>query len=291
MRIGVIGIDSSHVAAFAGRINSLHRAGKTPCRVTGHWHPQDIDVTPELRAAAAANAGSAADNVERLLDSVDGVMVLDVDGARHAGSAIAALDRGLPVFIDKPMTCSLVEAKRVLEAVRRLGGRCFSASCLRFAAGVADVPHDRLGQIVAVDAFGNDQPREPMTGLWYYGCHTVEMVAAIMGTGVRRVRARDLSDRTVTDLEFFDGRTARLRFERAGHGTFGATVHGSRAVHQFQDNLAGAYDRLVGAVLQFFEGGPAPVELRDTAEHVAVIEAIHRSIGTDGTSVQVGPVS
>lgn len=287
MRIGAIGIDSSHLGAFAGRINALHRAGGTPCQVVGHWTADAGGASPELLAAAANHAGTPAPDFDRLLAGVDGVMVLDVDGARHAGSVIAALNRGLPVFVDKPMTCSLADAERVLAAARQPGTRCFSASCLRFAAGVTDIPRDGLGKIVAVDAFGSDQTREPMSGLWYYGCHTVEMVGAIMGPGVRRVRGCEVQERTVADFEYRDGRLARLRFERSGYASFGATVHGTHGVHQFRDDLAGAYDRLVGAMVRFFEGGPAPVDLRETVEHVGAIEAVHRSISADGAWVDV----
>ncbi|MFN9992123.1 MAG: hypothetical protein ACK54H_02165, partial [Phycisphaerales bacterium] len=39
MRLGIIGIDSSHTPVFSNRINTLNKEGKTPCRVTHFWDP------------------------------------------------------------------------------------------------------------------------------------------------------------------------------------------------------------------------------------------------------------
>ena len=59
-----------------------------------------------------------------------------------------------------------------------------------------------------------------MEGLFYYGVHAIEMVDAIWGPGVKRVSALYLEDRDLLDLDYHDGRYARLRMERKGRYDF-----------------------------------------------------------------------
>ena len=88
-------------------------------------------------------------------------------------------------------------------------------------------------------------------------------------------------------MQYRDGRLARLRMDRAGAWAFGATVHGTKNVQQFVVDFAPVYSRLVEGMVKFFEGGPAPVDLREIVENVAVMEAGNRSIGLGGEWVEV----
>jgi predicted dehydrogenase len=227
-----------------------------------------------------------------MLDGVEGVMVLTREGHRHLEFASAALGRGLPTFVDKPLTCSLPEARSLLELSRKglAGAGCFSSSSLRFAGEIQEIPRERLGRIVAIDAFGGGETLATMPGLWYYGCHTIEMVDAIWGPGVGRVRVLEGPDRDQVDLNYRDGRCARLRMERRGAGAFGATVHGERGVHQFHVDLTSIYARFVERLVRFFEGGVAPVDLRDIVETVAVMQSGDESAARGGEWIGVEEV-
>jgi virulence factor len=120
--------------------------------------------------------------------------------------------------------------------------------------------------------------------------HTIEMVDAIWGTGVRRVSAIHLADRDLVDLDYHDGRYARLRLERKGSYDFGATVHGDKQVRQFRVDFAPVYLRLVQGMAGFFEGQPAPAPLRDIVENIAVMEAGNQSMKQDGAWVNIDPI-
>jgi predicted dehydrogenase len=126
-----------------------------------------------------------------LLDAVKGVMVLNINGHRHLELASPSLDRGMPTYVDKPMTCSLDQAKVLLEKARSSKARAYSASSLRFVEEIEKLDFQALGPIVAIDAFGNGELLDMMPHLWHYGCHSIEMVDAIFkrsgqGAGVAR---------------------------------------------------------------------------------------------------------
>lgn len=292
MKLGAIGVDSSHLPEFTRRIKALSEAGQTRCRVTALWDPgqHDLPKAPEWKKQAEEMGVKSVTSCDELLAAVDGVLVLAVNGNRHFKLSMPALQRGLPTYIDKPLTCSLSEAKQLLAAARKSQARCYSASSLRFAAEVTELNREPLGKLQAIDAFGPGELHESMPGLFFYGCHTIEMVDAIWGPGVKRVSAIHLEDRDLVDLEYRDGRYARLRLERKGSYSFGGTIHGEKDVSQFKVDFADVYNRLVKGMVRFFEAGPAPAALRDIVENVAVMEAGNQSMARGGEWVDIEAV-
>jgi predicted dehydrogenase len=282
-RLGCIGTDSSHLPEFSKRIKALHDAGQTRCAVTGFWtdgrHDMPADKVASWEETTLELGAKRVSTMDELLCSVDGVLVLAVNGNRHLDLTLPSLARGLPTYVDKPLTCDLAQAKQILAAARRGNARCYSASSLRFAREVTQLPRETLGDVSAIDATGPGELNPSMEGLFFYGVHTIEMVDALFGKpGVKRVRAISDPARELVDLEYHDGRHAHLRLERKGSYDFAATVHGSKALHQFKVDFNGVYDRLVEGMTGFFEGGRAPASLRDIVENVAVMEAGNRSI-------------
>jgi virulence factor len=297
LRLGCIGIDSSHLPEFTRRIKALNDAGSTPCRVTQFWTdrkhdwPNKADVD-KWRADTLAMGVAEAKSLDAMLAEVDGVLVLAVNGHRHTDLAMPALQRGLPTYVDKPFTCDLEQARQMLASSRKNKARCYSASSLRFITEIPKLDFEKIGEIAAIDAYGAGELLDMMPDLWHYGCHAIEMVDAIFkasgqGAGVKRVSAIKFADRHLVDYEYRDGRYVRMRLERKGTWSFGATVHGEKGVQQFVVDFAPVYTRLVEGMVKFFEGGPPPVDLRDIVENVAVMEKGNESIKRDGAWVDV----
>lgn len=294
-KLGVIGIDSSHLPAFAGRMNDLRAAGETRCKVTHFWtdgrHDMPATDVEGWRKEAQAIGAEQAEDLDGMLDAVDGAMVLSVSGHRHLADATKPLGRGMPTYVDKPLTCSLTEAKQLLQAARDGDARCYSASSLRFASELERLPRDQLGELVSIDATGPGELNDAMAGLFFYGVHTIEMVDAIWGPGVSHVSAIHSEPRDLVRLAYRDGRFASLRLERKASYTFAATVHGTEALHSFEVDFDPVYGRLVRGMCNFFEGGDAPVTLRDIVENVAVMEAGNRSIENGGAWMEVETIA
>ncbi len=291
MRLGVIGCDSSHLPEFSKRVNQLHQKRRTPVKVTGFWtdgrHDLPEESVEKWKLQTKAYGVAQVDSLDQLLDQCDGVMVLSVNGQRHLEHALPALQRGLPTYIDKPLTCDLAQAKKLLAASQRYGARCYSASSLRFALEVEQLERAGLGRLLTVEAVGPGELNPAMPGLFYYGVHTVEMVDALWGPGVNRVRCVRTAERDLVDLQYHDGRVAHLRMERAGSYTFAATVHGEKGLAQFKVDFGPVYDRLIAGLVRFFEGGPEPVTLERIVENVAVMAAGNRSMEQNGTWVSL----
>lgn len=292
IQLGVVGIDSSHLSEFSRRINTLNQQGKTPCQVTQMWtdgrHDMPADEVEKWRLQAQAHGVVQSDELADMLDAVDGVLVLTVNGNRHLEHARPSLERGLPTYIDKPLSCSLDEARTILKLAERHKARCYSASSLRFASEVKVAAADNsLGEVVAIDAYGPGELNPSMPGLFHYGVHTIEMVDALWGPGVGRVRCTSNDGRDLLDLAYRDGRVARLRMERRGAYDFGATLHGTEGIHSFRVEFDGVYDRLVEGMVGFFAGARPPASLERIVENIAVMQAGNRSATTGGGWIEL----
>jgi predicted dehydrogenase len=301
IRLGCIGADSSHLPEFSKRIRALHEAGSTRCLVTHYWTdgrhdwPNAGDVAKWIETTESLGVTKAR-SLDEMLAGVDGVLVLAVNGHRHLDLALPSLRRKLPTYVDKPLTCSLPQARQLLHESRSSGARCYSASSLRFITELRAIDFAKTGKVVAIDAWGAGELLEMMPHLWHYGCHAIEMVDAIFaasgqGAGVKRISAIATRDRHLVDYEYRDGRYVRMRLERAGAWGFGATIHGEIGTQSFVVDFAPVYTRLVEGMVAFFEGKPAPVALRDIVETVAVMEAGNQSIARDGAWVEVESIA
>jgi len=126
-----------------------------------------------IAASGHAEVGAIADPaLPDALDSLDELLEEDLDGiviatpsALHAEQAIAALERGLAVFCQKPLARTAAETRAVVDAARRadllLGVDLSYRHVEAFRAARAAV--DEIGELLAADlvfhnAYGPDRP-------------------------------------------------------------------------------------------------------------------------------------
>lgn len=130
------------------------------------------DPSQECRASATelAPEAAAADSIAELLDmDLDGV-VIATPSAMHAEQSIAALERDLAVFCQKPLARSCTETARVIEAAKtadlRLGvdmvyRGATAVRSLRDLVRLGELGTLYAGRFVFHNAYGPDKP-------WFY---------------------------------------------------------------------------------------------------------------------------
>lgn len=166
----------------------------------------DPDEACAREAQALAPGAAILTCYESLLDAgLEGV-VIATPSALHAGQAVAALERGMAVFCQKPLGRDADETRRVVEAAQaadRLLAVDFSYRTTAAATALAElVQSGALGEIFAADlvfhnAYGPDKP-------WFYdpaaagggcvmdlGVHLVDLALWLTGfPAVENVTAR-----------------------------------------------------------------------------------------------------
>jgi len=103
----------------AGRIGQLH--GRQVAAQPGIDEVVVADVDAgRAQAAAKAIGGSVAGSVEEALGRADAALIAASTDA-HAGLVRAAVERGLPTFVEKPLAFDLAETVELVELVERTG--------------------------------------------------------------------------------------------------------------------------------------------------------------------------
>ncbi|MBN1816244.1 MAG: Gfo/Idh/MocA family oxidoreductase, partial [Sedimentisphaerales bacterium] len=251
-RIGMIGLDTSHVIAFTRQINDPQK--KYGCKVVVGYPGGSPDIessasrvenfTAQLRDQMQVKI---VDTIEELCRQVDGVMLESVDGRPHLRQIKPVLAAKLPVFIDKPMAGSMEDVIEIFRLAKEKNVPCWSSSSLRYAIGIqAMKAENQAGDILGCDVYSpcSLEPHHP--DLYWYGVHGVEILYALMGTGCESVNRTHTQGWDVVVGRWNDGRIAVYRGIRQGKSGYGATVYGSKGIVTL-DQYAG-YGALVEEV-------------------------------------------
>jgi hypothetical protein len=197
MKVGVIGFSEGNghpfsfsaivngydASAFAGAgwpvidnyLRQQHAAdfGFGEARVTHAW-TQDPELTQRLCRSCRIETPCA--SAEELTASVDAVIIARDDWESHWQLAGPALERGLPVFVDKPLTLDKGELARFRPYLE--SGRLMSCSGLRYAPELdalrSGAMAEQLGELRLVSA-------TVLNGMAKYGIHMIE---AVVGLGL-----------------------------------------------------------------------------------------------------------
>ena len=293
IRLGIVDFDTSHVVAFTQRFNHIEvnedqwvEGAKVVmgCPGTSMISPERI---PEYTEKVKSYGVSIVDDPTEMIGQIDGVMIESVDGSVHYERAKPFLKAGIPIFIDKPFTCSLEHAEAIVKLAEKNNAPLFSSSSLRYGLEVQEIKErqDQLGKVLGADAYspGSIHPRNP--GLFNYGIHGLETLYALMGPGCNSVRSVSTADVDVITGTWDDGRVGTLRATRSGAHSYGFTAFCEKKIVPASINAAFIYRELLKQVVKMFETGKPPLDIQETLEIIAFIEAAMVSARQDGDQV------
>ena len=300
IRIGLIGLDTSHVGAFTQLLNDSSRADHVPgARVVAAFKGGSPDVQASATRIEKFTADlrdrwkvELVDSIEALVQRVDAVIIHSVDGRVHLAQARPVLAAKKPLFIDKPMTASVKDALELVRLSRETGTPVFSSSSLRFNEAVQAIKRDpRVQDVKGAITWGPAtlEPHHP--DLFWYGVHAVEILYTFMGPGCERVTRTHTPDADVVVGQWKDGRIGVVRGNRASGSSYGHVVFGPKAVVSEPAENAetnpkrSSYHGLVVQIVEFFKTRKSPVPLEDTLEIMAFMEAADVSKARNGAPV------
>jgi predicted dehydrogenase len=148
------------------RLAALAESGCADLAALADTAPEAVQAALKLAPGAVVLEGPP----ERLLDlPLDGVAIA-TPNARHADQAVAALERGLAVFCQKPLARTAAEARRVIAAARAADRLLAVDLSYRHVRGLPElrraIRSGELGTLYAMDltfhnAYGPDKA-------WFY---------------------------------------------------------------------------------------------------------------------------
>lgn len=289
LRIGMAGLDTSHVPAFAALLhdtsNEFHIPGvKITVAFPGGSPDFETSIgrvpkfTEELRDKHGVQIVGS---LEDLRGQCDAVMLESVDGRVHLEQFRAVASWGLPTFIDKPLTISGSEAAEIEKIAKGTGVCVVSASALRFAEPFQEAL--RGGAVVGADIRGPMSFLDKCPGYFWYGIHSAEMLFAALGVGCREVLTTREENYDVIVGRWTDGRLGTLRGNRTGNNGFGGILHRAEASQAFDvaTSKKPYYASMLDQVIPFLRGEKACVPpIEETVEIMRFLEAANRSAET-----------
>jgi predicted dehydrogenase len=295
IRVGMIGLDTSHVVAFAQVMRGDNWPADLPrLELVAAFPGGSPDFPPSrdrVKGFTEQLAGMGVemvDSIDALLPKVDAVLLESVDGNQHLEYAKPVLAAGKPVFIDKPLAASLADAVAISMLAKKHGTPWFTASFSRCEPAFRAPRFDgSVGKVLGCDAYGPTHTAPNHPDLFFYGVHGVDLLYTVMGPGCQSVSAvrTDLTE-SIRGV-WNDGRIGNFRSIRGSTGKpgYGFTAFGTTGIAH--ENRDGGYAHLVPAIARFLHNKQAPADAEEMVEVIAYMAAAEASIAQGGTPVDV----
>ncbi len=296
LRIGMIGLDTSHVPAFTQLLNDPKNKNHVPGgRVVAAFKggSQDIEsswsrvdkYTEQLQKEFGVKR---VDSIEELCQQVDVVMLQSLDGRPHLEQAWPVFKAGKPMFIDKPFAGSLRDAIEIFRLAKKYKVPVFSSSSYRFYESMVELKKTDVGEVRGAISYGPCELEPHHPDLFWYGVHPTEALFTVMGTGCETVVRTATPNTDVVTGVWSGGRVGTLRGLRNASAPHRVIVFGTKTVAE--QNGSGDYAPLVREIIKFFQTGIAPVSAEETLEIFAFMEAADESKRQGGRSVNISAV-
>ena len=294
LRIGIIGLDTSHVTAFTSLLNDpAHANHISGARVVAAFKGGSPDIesswsrvdkyTEELKSKHGVQIY---DTIAEMCTHVDAVMLESVDGRPHLDQARPVIAAGKPLFIDKPMAASLTDVLEIFRLAREKGVPVFSSSSLRYGKSTQSARKGAIGVIRRAETFSPSPIEKTHPDLFWYGIHGVESLFTVMGQGCLSVKRGTTTDGKIEVTGTWPN--GRIGIFREGPKGYGGTAKGETG--ELEVGAYEGYHPLVAEVIEFFKTGVSPVSPKETIELFAFMEGADESKRRDGAEIKISEI-
>ena len=291
IRIGVIGLDTSHSPAFAKTINGTKESMNGFKIVAAYPHgsstiKSSYERIPRYTKEYEDMGISIEKSIKSLLKKVDVVLLETNDGTLHLEQAIEVMEAKKPVFIDKPVAASLKDTLKIYDLAKKNNVPLFSSSSLRYFENAEKIrSREGIGEVLGADTFGPMSVEPSHSDLFWYGIHGTEALFTILGTGCKSVRRVTVGNTELVVGEWDGGILGNFRGHMTGKSGYGGIVYGTEGT--MLTGKYGGYEPLVEEIITFFKTGKSPVPAKETLEIYAFMEAAMMSRKRNGAVVTI----
>lgn len=290
IKIGIIGLDTSHSTAFTELLNgdSDDKFVKEFEVVAAYPYgsktiQSSYERIPGYIEEVKKHGVEITSSIAELLDKVDCVMLETNDGRIHLEQAMEVFKSGKICYIDKPIGATLGQAIAIYEMVEKYNVPIFSSSALRYSPQNQKLRNGEFGKILGADCYSPHKVEPTHPDFGFYGIHGVETLYTLMGTGCESVNRMSSQDADVVVGRWKDGRIGTFRGIKEGPAIYGGTAYtpkGSIAAGGYE-----GYKVLLDQILTFFKTGVAPISKEETIEIFTFMKASNMSKEQNGKIV------
>ncbi len=185
-KIAILGCENSHADAFI----KLIQEGKYPDFEVVGVYTDDEAANERMRT----NYGVyTAKSYDEFVGSVDGVMITARHGDNHLKYALPYIESGMPLFIDKPATASVEDARKLASLLEKYknpfsgGSSCILTPELRELK--SKIGSDGVGGVIGGYLRAPIDLKNPYGDFWFYAQHLIQIMQEAFGYYPKSVRA------------------------------------------------------------------------------------------------------
>jgi predicted dehydrogenase len=212
------------------------------------------------------------DDYYDLIGEVDAVILARDDAECHLEIATPFLEKGIPIYIDKPLADNMQDTRRFVDLAgdNRL---LMSCSATRYSREIEEAREKigNLGDILTVYAISKKD--------WLkYGIHLLEAICSILGTNVKSVQNVGQEGEDVVHILYRNGTHVVLQVFQEISPLFQMTLHGSKGHHviTFNDWFY-MFRNMLCEFIEMLRTGKRPIPLEETLEIIKILVAGQRS--------------
>jgi len=276
LRVGIIGAENSHSHTFSRKFNI--DKSYPGVSVTHIWGETD-----EF-ARNSAEKGNIPHIVSDPLEMMGKINALIVDhrhGKYHLAAARPFVEKGIPSFIDKPFCYRAEEGLEFLQMARTRGTAVSSMSTSAYIRMIPEIREEldtvkRIGHVVI---YAPAYLKPEYGGVFYYVVHAVQVMTALFGDAISRVRMTLSGDLARATLLFESGLMATILLVEQYYG-FHLNVETNKGLLSYE--LAaeeGARNIFYTDLVEMFRTGKEPRKHQSILNEVSILEALERSHG------------
>ncbi len=193
-KIAILGSENSHCAGFASVLAPRSGEKRFPdLELIGIMGDEASNLAVTEKTAVSRSSTDPA----AYAGEVDAVMITARHGGLHLPYALPYLRDGAKLWIDKPITASVDDARELVRLAREKHLLLCGGSSLAGAAGTVRMKalaREKAGSVTGghvtapvnlVNEYGN---------FWFYSQHRVQMVTEVFGQGIVSVEAKRKGD-------------------------------------------------------------------------------------------------
>ena len=283
IKIAFIGCDSTHTEAYAKLFNfeSSPLYGKG---VVKSIYGESLQQAKEK--AKILNIEKASNSFESAIEDVDLVMVIGRFGESHYEPTVKIIKKGIPVFVDKPFTVDINEAKKMSDLSKHFNTKICSSSPLRFSKEVMDakqnlkkINSELLSINVTVPANCTDLGPDPrLNNTFFYGIHGIEILLELSGHDILSINYQYHKSKISVIITTSDKKNHVLNLLTDVSEFYWLDIHTKKESFHTNINLDESYYINVGEFLIFdFIKGKKTVNIESTLLAISILDHIEKN--------------
>ncbi len=283
IRAAIIGMDTSHAIEFSRRLQApdcpadQKVAGMRAVSCLRFETPFQDKEGLDKRTAQLEEWGiPVTESFDKAVADCD-VLLLEInDPACHVQYFERCAELGKPLFLDKPLADTMENGRKIAALAKDKGTRMFSSSSLRFVPAL-DEACAALAQPTLCHTYGPLGKAAAGSSIVWYGVHACEMLERALGCGARKVTTQADNRGVVICIEYDNDRRGVVELTEGAY-VYGGDLRTAKESAPFVVKTASPYVFLLRQIVRFFQGGEAPLDMADTLEVMAILDAAERSL-------------